>query len=124
VDIGGALQTEVDLNGPAGVVQVFSQSGRKILALSGTGDWSLVDAGVEFIRALPSGWASLSGDVVATGSAGRTVSLTLREGGPLINEYPGDSWKRWMKLTAVMALAVLGFAGAVLFWRRWRRRGR
>ena len=124
VDIGGAPQTDVNLDGPLGVVQVFSQSGRKILALSGTGDWSLVERSLEFIYALPSGWASLSGDVVATGSAGQTVSLTLREGGPLINEYPGDGWKRWTQLTTAVAIALLVGAGAVLIWRRRRMRGR
>jgi hypothetical protein len=123
VDIGGAPQTDVNLDGPLGVVQVFSQSGRKILALSGTGDWSLVGRSLEFIYALPSGWASLSGDVVATGSAGQTVSLTLREGGPLINEYPGDGWKRWTQLTAAVSVTLLICVGTVLLWRR-RMRGR
>jgi hypothetical protein len=124
VDIGGAPQTDVNLNGPVGVVQVFSQSGRKILALSGTGDWSLVERSLEFIHAQPSRWASLSGDVLATGSAGQTVSLTLREGGPLINEYPGDSWKRWTQLTTAVAIALLVGVGAVLIWRRRRMGGR
>lgn len=124
LDIGGTTQTEADLAGPVGVVQVFSQSGRKILALSGTGDWSLVKRSLEFIRAQPSRWASLSGDVVATGSAGETVSLTLREGGPLINEYPGDGWKWWAQLTTAVSLALLVCVGAVVSWRRWRMRGR
>lgn len=119
-DIGGTPDTDVDLNGPIGVVQVFSQNGRKVLAVNGTDDWSLVERSFDYIRALPSRWSSLSGDVVATGSAGQTVALTLREGGGLLNEYPGDSWKWWAWFTASVVFVVLGAAGALL-WRRRRR---
>ena len=119
VDIGGTPDTDVDLNGPIGVVQVFSQQGRKILAVNGADDWSLVDRSFDYIRAQPSRWASLSGDVVATGAAGQPVNLTLREGGALLNEYPGDSWKWWAILTAGAIVLVFGSA-LVLLWRRRR----
>ncbi len=121
VNIGGTPDTDVDLNGPIGVVQVFSQQGRKILAVNGADDWSLVDRSFDYIRAQPSRWASLSGDVVATGAAGQTVNLTLREGGALLNEYPGDSWKWWALLTAGAIVLVFGSA-LVLLWRRRRAR--
>ena len=123
VTIGGTPTTDVDLMGPIGVVQVFSQQGRKVLAVNGTQDWSLVDRSVEYIRALPSRWGSLSGDVVATGAAGQTVALTVREGGTLLNEYPGDGWKWWAWLTAGIAVVILLGAAGVLLRRRRARLG-
>ena len=116
--IGGATDTTVDLNGPIGVVQAFSNNQRMVLAVNGTGDWAQVQDSFDYIRALDSRWASLSGDVVATGTAGQTVTLTLREGGRLANEYPGDSWFRWVLLSAGTAVAILLSAIGVLLWRR------
>lgn len=103
VDVNGSTATDVDLNGALGVVQAFTDNGRTVLAISGSGDWSLVNASFDYIRALPNRWASLTGDVVATGAAGETVNLTVREGGGLVNEYPGDGWKWWAWLTLAMA---------------------
>jgi hypothetical protein len=122
VDIAGAPTTDVDLNGPVGVVQVFSHQGRKVLAINGADDWSLVGQNFDYIRALPSRWASLSGDVVAAGPAGQTVALTLREGGTLLNDYPGDSWRLWAKLAAASVVVIL--LGATIELLRRRRRAR
>ena len=119
VRIGGATDTTVDLNGPIGVVQAFSNHDRMVLAINGSEDWELVQRSFDYIRGLDSRWASLSGDVVATGPA-QTVTLTLREGGALANEYPGDSWIRWALLSAgAVAAILLGTVGALL-WRRRR----
>jgi len=118
VDIGGAPNTAVDLNGPIGVVQAFSNNDRTVLAINGSGDWSLVQRSFDYIRALDSRWASLTGDVVATGAAGQTVNLTLREGGALLNEYPGESWVRWAVLSAGTIAAILLATAGVLLWRR------
>jgi hypothetical protein len=121
-DIGGNPNTVVNLNGPIGVVQAFSNNHRMVLAVNGTEDWSLVHQSFDYIRSLDSRWASLSGDVVATGIAGQTVDLTLREGGALLDQYPGDSWKWWALLSAaVVSVALAGSAG-VLLWRRRTRR--
>ncbi len=78
--IGGNPDTDVDLNGPIGVVEAFSQQGRMVLAVNGTDDWSLVERSFDYIRALPTRWGSLPGDVVATGPAGESVNLTLARG--------------------------------------------
>jgi hypothetical protein len=120
VGIGGSTDTTVDLNGPIGVIQAFSRNGRMVLAINGTGDWGLVQRSFDYIRAMDSRWASLSGDVVATGPAGRSVDLTLREGGALANEYPGDSWIRWTILSAGAAIAILLATAGALIWRRRR----
>lgn len=119
VGVNGSVDTDVDLNGPLGVVQAFTDNGRTVLAVSGSGDWSLVDASFEYIRGLPNRWASLTGDVVATGAAGETVNLTVREGGGLVNEYPGDGWKWWAWLTLAMGTSALI---AVVTWVIVRRR--
>jgi hypothetical protein len=118
VDISGAPDTAVDLNGPIGVVQAFSNNDRTVLAVNGSGDWSLVQRTIDYIRSLDARWAALSGDVVATGSAGQTVNLTLREGGALANIYPGDSWVRWAVLSAATIAAILIATAGVLLWRR------
>jgi hypothetical protein len=122
VTIGGTPTTDIDLNGPIGVIQVFSQQGRKVLAINGTGDWSLVERSFDYIRAQPARWASLSGDVVATGTAGQTATLTLREGGALLNNYPGDAWKWWALITAGVCTAIVLSTMGVLAWRRRRAR--
>ena len=120
VDVNGSTATDVDLNGALGVVQAFTDKERTVLAVSGSGDWSLVDASFDYIRALPNRWASLTGDVVATGSAGETVNLTVREGGGLVNEYPGDGWKWWAWLTLAMGGCAMVVAAAWVLIRRRR----
>lgn len=121
VGIEGKTVTDVDLNGPLGVIQAFSDHGRTVLAVDATQDWSLVERCFDYIRAQPSRWASLTGDVVATGPAGGTVNLTLREGGALIDEYPGDSWKWWTWVSAA-AVNVALLASAMILLRRRRTR--
>jgi hypothetical protein len=119
VEVNGSTATDVDLKGALGVVQAFTDKGRTVLAVSGSGDWSLVDTSFDYIRNLPNRWATLTGDVVATGAAGETVNLTIREGGGLVNEYPGDPWKWWAWVTvAVGAIALIAAATWVVFRRR------
>jgi hypothetical protein len=118
IGIGGDTGTVVDLNGPVGVIQAFSHNDRMVLTVNGTGDWSLVQRSFDYIRALDSRWASLSGDVVATGTAGQTVNLTLHEGGALLNEYPGNGWRWWALLSVAAVVTALLVAAGVLLWRR------
>ncbi|ADT97278.1 MULTISPECIES: hypothetical protein [Mycolicibacterium] len=117
---GVPTATDVDLNGPLGVVQAFTHNDRMVLAVSGSEDWSLVGRTFDHIRGLESRWASLSGDVVATGSAAETVSLTIREGGGLVSNYPGDGWKWWAWLSIGAGCVAVIVAVAVLVLRRRR----
>lgn len=119
--IGGSPETDVDLSGPLGVVQVFTHNARTVLSITGTGDWALVDDTFNHIRGLPNRWASLTGDVVATGAAHQTVNLTVREGGALVNEYPGDPWKWWAVLSSAVGVAVAIAAVVIVLMRRRRR---
>lgn len=123
--VGGSTSTEVDFRGPVASLQAFSDHGRTVLAVSGGGDWSLLDESFRYIRALPDRWASLSGDVVATGAADETVNLTVAQGGPMAHQpAPGRGWQVWAWLSAAaVGLAALA-AGAVLGVRHRRSRGR
>jgi hypothetical protein len=123
VEVNGSIATNVDLRGPVGVVQAFTDNGRTVLAVSGSGDWALVDASFDYIRGLPNRWASLTGDVVATGAANETVNLTIREGGGLLNEYPGDGWKWWAWATIALSTCAVVAAAAWVVVRRRRARG-
>jgi hypothetical protein len=121
--VNGSLATDIDVNGALGVVQAFTQNGRTVLAISGTEDWSLVDRSFDYVRGLPNRWASLTGDVVATGPAAQAVNLTIREGGGLMNEYPGDGWKWWAWLSLSLGVAaVIGVAATLVVRHRRVRR--
>lgn len=119
VDVNGDTTTAVDLNGPLGTVQAFTDDGRTVLAVGSTGDWSLVDRSFDYIRGLENRWASLTGDVVATGAAGETVSLTVREGGPMpYQPAVSDSWKWWTWISVALVAVALVVAAAVVLVRR------
>jgi hypothetical protein len=122
VSINGDPVTAVNLNGPLGVIQAFTDRGRTVLAVSGNEDWSLVDRSFDYIRGQDDAWASLSGDVVATGAKNVTVNLTVREGGPMAHRpSPGAPWRWWVWLTLAVAAASVVAVSAVLLLRRRRR---
>jgi hypothetical protein len=120
VSVNGSPDTDVDVNGAIGVVQSFTQNGRTVLAITGTDNWSLVDNSFDHIRGLPNRWASLTGDVVAAGPAGEAVNLTVREGGGMVNEYPGDGWKWWTWLSVSLGVAAMTAAAVFVVVRRRR----
>ena len=120
LNVNGSPDTDVNLNGAVSVVQAFTQNGRTVLAVSGGDDWALVKETFGYIRQLPNRWGSLTGDVVATGAAGDSVNLTVREGGGLTNEYPGDGWKWWAWLSASLGVAAVVAAAAFVVVRRRR----
>lgn len=123
--VGGSTTTGVDFRGPVSSLQAFNDNGRTVLAVSGGGDWSLLEDSFAYIRELPQRWASLSGDVVATGAAGETVNLTVSQGGPMAHQpAPSAGWQVWGWLSAAaVGLAVLA-AGVILAVRQRRSRGR
>ncbi|MFS0898602.1 hypothetical protein [Mycolicibacterium litorale] len=123
--VGGTTATGVDFRGPVSSLQAFNDNGRTVLAVSGGGDWSLLDDSFRYVRELPQRWASLSGDVVATGAARETVNLTVAQGGPMAHQpAPGPGWQVWGWVSAaVVGLAALA-AGAVFTVRYRRSRGR
>ncbi|CAN5165988.1 hypothetical protein BH11ACT7_BH11ACT7_04290 [soil metagenome] len=117
--VDGSTITEVDLNGELGVVQAFSQNDRMVLAISG--DEALLDRDFDYIRGLPNRWASLNGDVVATGANDGTINLTVRSGGYLAHQaLPSDGWKLWMWVTLALGGVVAVAAVTTLVVRRKR----
>jgi hypothetical protein len=120
VDVNGTPVTAMDVNGPTGIVEAFSQNGRMVLAIETTGDGALADLSLDHIRGLEGRWASLAGDVVATGSARHTVALTVREGGPMPLLIVGEGWKWWTWLTIAVGIAAIFAVALVLIIRRRR----
>lgn len=119
--IDGSPVTKVDVNGPLGVVQAFKHNDRMVLALSASGDDTLLDRSLGFINALEGRWGALGGDVVATGVTGPTVDLTVRAGGYLPpHTPPGAVVKLWVLATGAVGLVVLGGLIAVVLVRRRR----
>ena len=120
VDVNGAPITDVDVHGPLGVVQAFSQNDRMVLALSSTDEWGLVDRSLDYIRGLENRWASLVGDTVATGPAGATASLAVRAGDVMAPQPNlGDGWQWWVWASiAAGAVAMVATVLIVLLRRR------
>jgi hypothetical protein len=124
VDVGtsaGATDTLVDLNAPLGMVQAFTDRGRSVVAITGTGDWSLVDATLDHVRGLPDRWGSLTGDVVATGIAGQTVTMSVAEGDSIPHQpAPGAAWQWWAWASAAAVVGAGVLAGVTWLLRRRR----
>lgn len=120
LEVNGNIATNVDFNGAVGGVEAFTDKGRTVLAVFGNADWSLVDASFDYIRGLPNRWASLTGDVVATGAAGGSVNLTVREGGILVNEHPGEGWRWWALATLSVGIVAVIVAVSWVIFRRSR----
>ncbi|MDZ7881450.1 MAG: hypothetical protein U5N53_00365 [Mycobacterium sp.] len=118
VRIDGSPIFDVELEGQLGVVQAFSNNGRTVVAISGPDESDLIDRTLDYVSGLDGMWASLSGDVVATGAAGTTVNLTVRSSKP--QAIPGVGWMVWVWVTAAVTSAALLVAAVVLF-ARWRR---
>lgn len=119
VDVNGNPVTGIDVNGPVGVIEAFSHNDRMVLAIQASGD-GLAEQSFDHIRGLDARWASLTGDVVATGAAGITVALTLREGGTMTSPVVGDAWKWWVWVTIGLGISAI-FAVALVLIVRQRR---
>lgn len=120
VRMDGSPVTDVDLGGSLGIVQTFLDDGRRILAVTASGDDALLYGCFDFIYGLDAKWASLSGDVVATGSSREAVDLSIRMSIP--QARPSGVWKWWTWISVSAGLiAVLAIVG-VLVLRRVRGR--
>ena len=123
VGVNGATVTDIDPGGTLGIVQTFSHNERVVLTIDSTGSAELADRTLDSIRGLDGGWSALAGDVVATGTSGKVVNLTMAAGSAL--EPPVH--RGWHILTwasiALAAAALPAIAAIQLFrLRRARRR--
>jgi hypothetical protein len=116
--IRGNPVTDIDLEGPLGVVETATGEKRTVLAISAVKDWSLVDKAIDFIRGTNGQWGSLTGDVVATGAQGKSVNLIIDQGGGWQDQTPGKGWMRWALISAGIG-GLLVVAGGVYWLVRW-----
>ncbi|BBY27782.1 cellulose biosynthesis cyclic di-GMP-binding regulatory protein BcsB [Mycolicibacterium sediminis] len=126
VDVEGTPVTGIDLNGPLGVVGAYPNNGRMVLAIDTSGGTGLLDQTFDYVRGLEGRWATLTGDVVATGVAGSTVELSVRmdqqTAAPASASTEGRPWWTWVAV-ALAAAAVLAVAAAIVLVLRRRARG-
>ena len=124
VDVNGKPVTDVDLNGSLGVIETFTNQGRAVLAIDTSGDAALLDRSFDHIRGLDGRWASLTGDVIATGSAGSTVELAVRMGersdNPSTPAKAGLAWWAWLAIGigVVLFLGIVAVVAALILRRR------
>lgn len=116
LDFDGTTDAAVRLDGPTAVVQTFADDGRAVLAVTvpdGAGSPDGQDLGamcLDYIRQRDNGWSSLSGDVVATGAAGDTVNLTIRNRSTARGTPGSRDGSTWSALTTFVIGAVAVFA--------------
>jgi hypothetical protein len=124
-DVDGTPATGIDLNGPLGAIEAYPNNGRMVLAIDTSGGAGLLGRTFDHVRGLDARWATLTGDVVATGVAGNTVELAVRMdrsvAGPSVTASDGWAWWAWL-LVAVGAAAVLAVAVAAVVVGRRRAR--
>ena len=95
-----------------------------MLAIDTSGDAALLDRSFDHIRGLDGRWASLTGDVIATGSAGSTVELAVRMGEPSDNPSTpakaGLAWWAWLAIGigVVLFLGIAAVVAALILRRR------
>lgn len=121
--INGKPITGVELSGPIGVVQTATDNKRTVLAITASKDWTLVDKGFDYIRSLDGQWGALSGDVVATGALGKSINLTVNQGGGWQDLTPDTGWASWAWVSIAIASAAV-LAGLVVVGIRLARRRR
>ena len=119
-DIRGDPATDINLDGPLGVIQTATTDRGTVLAVSAVGDWKLIDRTFDYIRALPGQWRTLTGDVVVTGALGDSVNLIIDQGGGWPDLNPGSGWTRWAWLSIVITVGLIAL-GAVMAAVRIRR---
>jgi len=123
IAVNGDPATDLNVNSSVGAIQAFTQNDRIVLAITASGDWSLVDASFDYIRNQPGRWSSVVGDVVATGAALQTVNMSVNEGGPMAHQpNPSPVWKWWGWLSVGVGAAALVIAATLLVIRLRRRR--
>jgi hypothetical protein len=123
VGVNGATVTDIDPGGRLGIVQTFSHNERVVLTIDSTGSAELADRTLDSIRGLDGGWSALAGDVVATGTSGKVVNLTMAAGSAL--EPPVHrGWHLLTWASIALAAAALPAIAAIQFFRLRRARRR
>lgn len=112
----------MDVDGGIGSLQVFAEGYRTVVAITTTGEWSLV--GPVLDRATAAGsWADLSGDVVAAGLGGEAAPMTVMSDGPAgAVSGPERGWVTWLWIGASALVVAAAVMAAGLWMDRRRKR--
>ncbi|MET4046869.1 MULTISPECIES: hypothetical protein [unclassified Rhodococcus (in: high G+C Gram-positive bacteria)] len=112
----------MDVDGGIGSLQVFAEGDRTVVAITTTGEWSLV--GPVLDRATAGGsWADLSGDVVAAGLGGEAAPMTVMSDGPAgAVSGPERGWVTWLWIGALALVVAAAVMVAGLWMDRRRKR--
>ena len=119
-------QVRADIDRGLGSIQVLADlpRNRTVVVVTTTGDWSLVNPVFEYLAGLPDGWSNLSGNVLAAGTQGAVMDMSIGLETPSIvadsvaAEAPRDrTWIPWLGVGVICLIAI----GAAALW--WRRRG-
>jgi hypothetical protein len=104
-------------------IQVFNQTNRNrtVVLASTSENWALMDRLFASLGNTSAGWSALTGDVVAIGPTGASVSLTVTAGGTPVFTTTGSSHTRLYAGIAVL-FAVIVLILAIWAVIRYRRR--
>lgn len=123
VNLPDALRT--DITNGLGSVQVLADQPhqRTVVLITTTGEWSLVEPILDYIDRLPTGWAGLTGNVLAAGKQGSVVDLSIGVSDAIAPESASAPSESAAVTTWVaLGLAAVAAAGAAFWWLRTRRR--
>ena len=118
VDLPNVLRANI----PDGIgsIQAFADPARNrtVALVTTSGPWSLVNPLFDYIDRLDSGWANLTGNVLAAGPAGNATDLSL-EGADDTSEAPSGQlpWV-WIWVAVAVVVLVAALAAAWLVRRR------
>lgn len=115
--------TGIDLDAAIGVVQAYADNERMVLAIDASANGALVEQCLDYIRGLENRWATLSGDVVATGPAGIPVNLTVRAGGVAFQQVPAEGWTWWIWISIAAGVTTVLLGAVTLIVRQRRAKG-
>ncbi|WP_431237655.1 hypothetical protein ACQ86B_23610 [Mycolicibacterium aichiense] len=121
INIDLSVQLRADIGQGLSSVQAFADTprDRTVLLITTTDSWALVNPVLDYIGALPNGWAQLTGDVVAAGAAGTPTVLTIRKDDAMaVAPAPASNLKLWIGIGAALVVVLIGALGLALLRRR------
>ena len=111
VSMTGNVPISLTTGAPIGSVQSYRDDahGRTVVLASSSGPWSLLDPLLSTLGPASTEWNSLTGDVLATSTAGAVVNLSVVTGGTASLELPpiGPASALWKLVGALLLILVL-----------------
>lgn len=119
IDVDLPTQLRVDVDRGIGSIQTIADRAgdRTVVLVTTTAAWGLVPPVLDYLTALPGGWAGLTGNVLAAGAQGTPVNLSIPVASPAPEPEPSRGWLVWVGV-GVAAAVVAAVLGAWLLRRR------